>query len=418
MRQVPNTTISFRTIFPFFLVIVLDIMSINIIAPVLAPLVNNPHSVLFGMHASNVSRHILYGVIQALGPLCYAIGAPVLGYISDRVGRRKVLLICVIGSLVGLLAYIIGFKEASISIILIGRVVAGFTSGSLAVAQSAIADISRGPTKAKNIGIIAVAMTIGLISGPLLGGVLSDPTVLSWFNNSTPFYAGIILSAINLIILIFTLRETHDKSVRQYQGLAQNFYHVVFKSNIHFILLTYFVFELGWSMYYQSLMLLLSQDFQVTNKVIGFFASYVGLLISFFLIYGVRLVVNRFSLTSIVKPSFLIGIVVLLMGYFFNSLILQWIIAIPISIMVAFCYSILITMGSDNVDPEHQGLFMGIGDALLSVAFALTAFFGSLLAIKSAVLPELVAALLFIIAWLLFSLAKKQYHTPINLQKP
>ena len=414
MRQVPNTAVSFRTIFPFFLVIVLDIMSINIIAPVLAPLVNNPHSVLFGADASNISRHILYGVIQALGPLCYAVGAPVLGYISDRVGRRKVLLICVLGSLVGLLAYIIGFKTASISIILLGRVVAGFTSGSLAVAQSAIADISRGPTKAKNIGVIAVAMTVGLISGPLLGGVLSDPTVMSWFNNSTPFYAGIILSALNLIILIFTLRETHGKALGQHQGLAKDLHHMIFKNGIHFILLTYFVFELGWSMYYQALALLLAQDFHVTNKVIGFFASYVGLLISFFLIYGVRFVVDRFQLTRIVKPSFFVGIIVLLVGYFFNTITIQWIIAVPISIMVAFCYSILITMGSDKVDPDRQGLFMGTGDALLSIAFAITALFGSMLAIKSAVLPELVAAILFAIAWLLFPLAKKQYHVKPN----
>jgi predicted MFS family arabinose efflux permease len=248
--------------------------------------------------------------------------------------------------------------------------------------------------------------------------VLSDPTVIGWFNNSTPFYAGIILSAINLVILLFALRETHQVYAQQHKGLAQDFYHLIFKNNIHFILLTYFVFELGWSMYYQSLMLLLSQDFHVTNKVIGFFASYVGLLISFFLIYGVRLVVNRFPLTSIVKPSFVIGVVVLLIGYFFNTLTVQWLIAIPVSIMVAFCYSILITMGSDKVDPNHQGLFMGTGDALLSIAFAITAFSGGVLAIKSAVLPELVAAILFVIAWLLFPLAKKQYHAPPKSQIP
>ena len=410
MRQVPTIkTTSFKNIFPFFLVIVLDIMSINIIAPVLAPLVNNPTSVLFGHGASNVTRHVLYGLIMAIGPLCYAVGAPVLGYISDGAGRRKILLVCVLGSLLGMIAYIIGFLSNSVTTILIGKVITGFTSGSLAVAQSAIADVSQGPAKAKNIGMIAVAMTVGLISGPLLGGVFSDPTVVSWFSNTTPFYVGIVLSVINLVILIFSLRETHHMSPKS-RSIVKNFHRMLFKSNVHFIMLTFFVFELGWSLYYQSLALLLSQDFKVTNKVIGFFASYVGLLISVALIYGVRIVVSRFELVNIVKPSFVLGVVVLLLGYFFNHLLVQWLIAVPIAIMVAFCYSILITMGSDKVDSDMQGLFMGTSDSLLSIAFAISAFAGGVLAIKSAVLPELVAAGLFVIGFCLFPLARKQYQ--------
>ena len=413
MRQVPSSKTSFSLIFPFFLVIVLDIMSINIIAPVLAPLVNNPTSTLFGHGASNVSRHVLYGIIMAMGPLCYAVGAPVLGYISDYSGRRRILLLCVLGSLFGMVAYIIGFLTASVLTILLGKVVTGFTSGSLAVAQSAIADVSRGPAKAKNIGMIAVAMTVGLIAGPLLGGVLSDPTVVRWFSNTTPFYAGIILSMINLIVLMFNLRETHQVRKRTH-SFFKDAHKMLFKSHVHFIMLTFFVFELGWSLYFQSLALLLSQDFKVTNKVIGFFASYVGLLISVALIYGVRLVVNRFKLVNIVKPSFLLGTAVLLVGFFFNSLLIQWLIAVPIAIMVAFCYSILITMGSDKVDSSMQGLFMGTSDALLSIAFAISAFTGGVLAIKSAVLPELIAAVLFVIGFCLFPLARKQYQEDEN----
>lgn len=413
MRQVPSSKTSFSIIFPFFLVIVLDIMSINIIAPVLAPLVNNPSSTLFGHAASNVSRHVLYGIIMAIGPLCYAIGAPVLGYISDWSGRRRILLLCVFGSLLGMVAYIIGFLTASVVMILLGKVVTGFTSGSLAVAQSAIADVSRGPAKAKNIGVIAVAMTIGLITGPLLGGVLSDPTVVKWFSNTTPFYAGILLSLINLVILTFKLRETHCVGKRTH-GFFKDAHKMLFKSNVHFIMLTFFVFELGWSLYYQSLALLLAQDFNVTNKVIGLFASYVGLLISVALIYGVRLVVNRVELVKVIKPSFLLGITVLLLGFFFNSLLVQWLIAVPIAIMVAFCYSILITMGSDKVDSNMQGLFMGASDSLLSIAFAISGFTGAVLAIKSAVLPELVAAGLFVIGFCLFPLARKQYKEDEN----
>jgi MFS family permease len=381
------------------------------VTPILAPLVNDPSAHVLGAHSSVESRHIVYGLIQALSPLCYMLGAPILGYLSDRVGRRKILLFCIGGSFVGLLAYILSFNFNSLLILLFGRVIVGFTSGSLAVAQSAIADISKGAAKAKNIGLIAVAMTIGLIAGPLLGGVLSDPSVVSWFTNSTPFYAGIVLSVANLIILLTMLDETHmlvstDKS----HGLLRDFWRLLTQYNLQYILLSFFVFELGWSLYFQSLALLLAQHFHLANKMIGVFSSYVGLVLSLFLLYGVRVVVNRFELVKIVKPSYLLGIIVLLIGFFFNTMTMQWLIAIPISLMVAFCYTIFITMGSDKVDSNMQGLYMGVTDGLLSLAFAITAFLGSVLAIKSAIVPELVAAGFFAFGLLLFPLAQRQYQ--------
>lgn len=409
MRQVPNTrTTAFKNIFPFFCIIILDILSINVVSPVLAPLVNNPHTHVFGSHSSEVSRHVIYGLIQALSPFCYMIGAPVLGYISDKIGRRKVLLICILGSFMGLLCYVLSFKFTDLLILLVGRVIVGFTSGSLAVAQSAIADISQGPAKAKNIGLIAVAMTIGLIAGPLMGGVLSDPTVVPWFNNSTPFYAGIVLSVINLVILLTMLKETHQSDATARHQFFKDLFFLVKKNNVHFILLTFFIFEMGWSLYFQSLALLLSQNFHVTNKVIGLFSSYVGLILSFFLIYAVRWAVKRYSLTALIKPSFVLGAICLVIGFVFNSLLTQWLIAVPIALMVAFCYSILITLGSDKLSSDNQGLYMGVTDGLLSLAFAITAFAGGVLAIHSAVLPELIAAALFIVGLFVFPLAKRQ----------
>lgn len=410
MRQVPLKSASWQRLLPFFFVIVFDIMSINIVAPVLAPLVNNPDSALFGAQASAFSRHLLYGFIQALGPLCYAVGAPVLGVVSDKVGRRRVLLICVLGSLIGLIFYVAGFIAVNLSILILGRLIAGFTSGSLAVAQSAIADVSTGAEKAKNIGVIAVAMTIGLISGPLLGGVFSDPSVVSWFSNTTPFYVAIILSLVNLMILLVMLRETHTAASQKVGNIFPALTQLFFGSGIGWVLLSFFIFEFGWSLYYQSLALLLTQSFHVSNKVIGFFASYIGLLLSLFLLVGVRVALKYVALTKVVKPSLILGAIVLLLGFFTQSIVWQWLMAIPISLAVALCYSVLITMGSDKIDAHLQGLFMGTCDALLSIAFAITAFLGGVLSVHNARLPQLMAGCVFIIGALVFMLANKQYE--------
>jgi len=417
MRQVPTNIGKFRLIFPFFLVIILDVMSFGIVQPVLSVAVVDNTQHIFGLHSTVASRHAIYGFLLAIATLCYMFGTPILGYFSDRVGRRKILLVCLIGSLLGLLGYVLSFTLSSLPLLIIARIIIGFTSGSVAVAQSAIADVTSGVEKAKNIGVIAVALTIGLVAGPLVGGVLSDPTVLPWFNTNTPFYAGIILSIISLIVLLYSMQETHEivqnknknSLIAEVKLLGHEFMNITCRSNIHFILLTFFLFELGWSLYFQSLALLLAQSLNASLKMIGLLSSFVGLVLSLGLIYGVRFVVKRYKLTSIIGPSLVFGCLALIIGFIFNGLVLQWLIAIPIAIVVAFCYSILITFASDKTDANKQGLLMGTTDSLLALAFTITGYLSGVLAIHNAVLPQLVAAIFFAFGFLLYPLAKKQY---------
>lgn len=401
MRQVPKT--SSAALYTLFGVIVLDILSINIITPVLASAVNNTASTLFGMAATSATRHIFYGLIQALSPLCYIVGAPVLGYISDRIGRRKVLLLCLIGSFVSLVCSWISFATSDLLLLLLGRVIAGLTSGSLAVAQSAIADLSTGAEKARNIAQIAFAMTIGLVVGPLVGGVLSDPSVYSGFNTLTPFYVGMILSLLNIVLLLKTFRETHE-STKVSNQFWHNLVTLLRHKKLYRVLTLFFIFEAGWSLYFQSLPLLFAQDFHASNKIIGFFSAYAGLMLSLSLLYGVRTLVKYYQLTAFIKPSFLFGAIALMIGYFTHSVLAQILVAIPITFITACLYATLITIGSDRVGTHFQGLYMGVTDAVLALAFTITAFLSGVLTIHQAIFPQLIAAIIFVIGFFSFRL--------------
>jgi DHA1 family tetracycline resistance protein-like MFS transporter len=387
MRQVPA----------FFLVIIIDAMSFGIVTPVLAPLVNQT-SLLGG---SDLYRHVMYGLLQSIAPLCYMIGAPLLGYFSDRLGRKKILFYCTFGSLFGLMGYTIAFITNSLLILFVARIIVGATTGSLAIAQAAIADISSGAEKAKNIGIIAVAMTIGLVAGPLLGGVFSDPTLVSWFNNTTPFYVGIFLVLINIVVLLKMLKNDSVNASREFT-FFHDLCHLFKLPKLRSILIVFFVFELGWSLYYSSIALLLSQQFHFSNKMIGIFSSYIGFILSIFLFLGVRIVVRKIPLRLIIMPSLLVAAIVLGIGFLFNSMLLQWGIVVLIALPVALCYSILITLASDQLPSYEQGLLMGVTDSLLSLAFAITGLLSGILAVNNAVLPELVAGLFFMMATLIF----------------
>ena len=402
MRQVPA----------FFLVIIIDAMSFGIVTPVLAPLVNQA-SLLGG---SDLYRHLMYGALQAMSPLCYMVGAPFLGYLSDRIGRKKILLYCILGSLLGLIGYATSFIFNSLIILFIARVIVGITSGSLAVAQAAIADASHhGADKAKNIGVIAVAMTIGLVAGPLLGGVFSDPTIISWFNNTTPFYVGIFLTVINLFFLLKVLKNDRPHLNPPLQAGEENnkftFFHELFHlfklPKLRAILMVFFVFELGWSLYYSSVALLLAQQFHFSNKMIGIFSSYIGLMLSIFLFWGVRAIVRKIPLKSIVMPSLILASVILIIGFLFDSMLLQWGIVLVIALSVALCYSILITLASDQLPSHEQGLLMGATDSLLSLTFAITGFLSGILAVSNALLPELIAGIFFMAAAFVFYRVKR-----------
>jgi DHA1 family tetracycline resistance protein-like MFS transporter len=407
MRQVPNLRLpNLRLLFPFFFVIAIDAMCHGIITPILAPLMLKASGSAFGLPLNEATRHIMYGLIQMTATFCYMIGAPLLGYFSDKMGRRKIIFFCLISSTIGLLCYAWSFATNDLVILFIARIIVGFGTGSLAVAQAAIADVTQGSEKAKNIGFIAVAMTVGLVAGPLLGGLLSDPTVYHGFTNTTPFWVAIGLSLLNLLFLV-RMVETNPAKPTVHYKLVASLKILLAAPSMLLILATFFLFELGWSLYFQSIAVVLVQTFNLANKEIGLFSSYIGLILSFGLFYGVRMVVGRFSLKQIIQPSLIIGVVALLLGFFFNHLWLQIFIAIPISIVVAFCYAILITLASDKAEQNKQGLLMGTTDCLLALAFTITAFLSGALTISNAVLPQLVAALFWLVGWLLFAFLRK-----------
>ncbi len=399
----------FPFIFPFLLVITIDAMSFGIVTPLLASLIDEVG--LLG--GTETTRHITYGILQALSPLCYMLGAPLLGYFSDRLGRKKILLYCIGGSFLGLLGYAAAFFWESLSILIIARIIVGLTSGSLAVAQAAIADLTEGAEKAKSIGAIAIAMTIGLVAGPLLGGVLSDTSVCSYFTDQTPFSVALLLTILGAIILMNYVEETNRPSIllspprHLLHSVSREMIALWRNDSIRYLLLTFFLFELGWSLYYSALPLLLTLSFHSSNKVIGIFSAYVGVMLSLWLWLGVRMVTRFFSLKKIIQPSLIIGAVSLLIAASYNILSMQAIMAITIALSVALCYSILITLMSDLALKQQQGLLLGSSDALLSLAFAITGFLAGILTLHSAILPEIISAVFFVMAMLLFRVRVK-----------
>ncbi|MEM9243468.1 MAG: MFS transporter [Pseudomonadota bacterium] len=404
MRQAPNATnYQFRLILPYFFIIILDVMSIWIVLPVLAPLVNTSANIL-GHHLSDANKHLMYGVILSITGFCLIFAAPLLGYLSDRIGRKKVLIYCACGAFVSFMIYSFSFSLNSLILLLIARLVNGVSSGSLVVAQSAMADISHGEQRAINIAFIAVAMTLGLLFGPLLGGVLSDKTLISWFNNALPFYAGAVLSFICIMMMFYFLKETSVHRLKQ-----ENNYHFAYGMKqllknhyVIFVLLSFFFFELAWNLYVQSIPLFLTKQLHYSNAMLGFFLNGVMLVMSIGLLVILRISLKFMTLHKIILLGLLINIVAYLAAYFFAGHTGQWLAGILIALAVATCYPALKAAASNAFLQQAQGFIMGVSYAILCFAFAISGILSGYLNYKNVKLPFQASVVFCCIGFIIF----------------
>ena len=187
---------------PLFLVIFIDTFGYFLVMPVILKLFIQTHSALLPTNTSVSVRHRLYGITLGLSPLAFITLSPFIGRLSDRFGRKRVIAGCLYASLAGFALPIAGITYRHISLIMLGRFIAGAGTTSQPVAQAAITDFSNGKQRAFNLSLIGFSMTLAMVAGPLAGSYLSDsnwiacfqPLVLVWyFARCHQYYTSVLL---------------------------------------------------------------------------------------------------------------------------------------------------------------------------------------------------------------------------------
>ena len=183
----------------------IDVLSIGIIIPVLPELVQ----VLIGGDESAASPYV--AVITAVFSLMQFLFAPVMGLLSDRFGRRPILLLSLFG--LGVDFIIQGFAT-NVAWLFAGRMFAGMMGASITTANAYIADVSDDDTRARNFGLIGVMFGLGFIIGPSLGGLLGG------IGLRVPFFTAAGLALINWLYGYFILPESLPSDRRRAQPLS------------------------------------------------------------------------------------------------------------------------------------------------------------------------------------------------------
>lgn len=175
-----------------FTTVMLDAVGIGLIFPILPALIRSV------THTSDVAHWI--GALTALYAAMQFVFAPVLGALSDRFGRRPVLLVSLAGATID---YLFLAFAPSLWLLFVGRAIAGLTSANMAVAQACLADVTPEGRRAHRFGLFNAMFGIGFVVGPVLGGLLGD----HWLR--LPFLLAAALNGCNLLLALFALPETH-----------------------------------------------------------------------------------------------------------------------------------------------------------------------------------------------------------------
>lgn len=368
---------------PLFFVIAIDSMGLGILFPILSDLLINHQSHFLSSTTSNFIRELWYGITIGIYMIAWFFGSAMLGDLSDTMGRKKSLLICLIGASLGYFISAIAIIFHSLIFLIVGRVIAGFTAGSQPIAQAAIVDVSSDDTRAKNIGLVLLAVSIGFVLGPVMGGILSNHHLVSWFNYSTPLFLAGILSLINCVLLYFSFQETfiQTKKIKIRLHYALQIFKEAFQSKrIRMLSLVLLVETVGWSNYFSFVSQLLLRRFHYSAQEVSFFLAVLSVGFSIGFGFLVNPASKYFNLKKCVITNLWIAAVLCLITGITRNTALIWIAAMLMGLSVAVMYSLLITLFSNQVNADEQGWIMGITNSVGALSFGITSFISGFIA--------------------------------------
>ncbi len=396
-----------------FFTVFLDLLGVGIVIPVIAAVVLENDGGLLPSYVSLEWRPVILGLLIAAYPLSQFVGSPLLGAISDHIGRRKVLITVLLGSCAGYCLFALGIIWHSLPLLFLSRVIDGFGGGSVAVAISAIADISHEDEKARNFGLIGTAFGLGFILGPYIGGRLSDPTTLSWFTYATPFWLAAMLCSINALLVIFWLPETLKTSINTKVSVltgVRNIRKAWDMPNLRTMFIVSFVLAFGFNFFTQFFQVFLIEKFHFSQKQIGDLFAYIGLWIV--LTQGVilRPISRWFS------PAGILSVSVLCLAMVLPLLVIpehpggMYFILPFIAMFQGLIQPTSIAVVSNLATKESQGEVMGIYQSIQSLGIAIPPIIAGCIVTVHRNMPTLVAAVCTLFAWVLFVFFFRREH--------
>ena len=348
-----------------FLIVFIDMLGFGLILPLLPY-----YAETFG------ASDIIIGLLVASYAAAQLIGAPILGRLSDRFGRRPVLLLSLFGTLLGFL--LLGFAK-TLLVLFAARILDGLTGGNISVAQAYISDVTDAKNRAKGLGMIGAAFGLGFIIGPASGGILSQ------WGYAVPAFVAAGLVSINLLMVALWLPESLPPEKRETateKRPAVNVTALIDALKRPFtgpLLITRFFFGLAFSIFQTIFALYALRRFDLGATETGFILTYVGVLAA--IVQGglVGRLSQRFRDDLLIFSS--VGIMALsLLGWALApSVTVLLIILIPTAFAGGILNTVLSSALTKTVQPQEIGGILGLSASIESATRVIAPTLGGIL---------------------------------------
>ena len=345
-----------------FLTVFIDLLGFGILIPILPA---------FAERVLHVDETAI-GIVIAVYSFVQFIFNPILGRISDKHGRKPVIVICL---LINALGYVIFAFTSSFTVLLLSRIVGGVGGSSVSVAQAYIADVTTKETRSKGMGVIGSAFGLGFVFGPLIGGLLSayGYTVTGLGSASFSFLAFIV----TIILLPESIQNKQVDVVIRKKLINFEAYSKAYRNPALAILISlFFVLTFSFANIYGTFALLGIQVYGFTDLQNGYILGILGLTsaaVQGGLIGHLDKLLGKKKL--LILGSFFMMIGLAIMPYAGNFLKLA-IDCIALSIGTGIFQPTVLSLISQNASDEEQGMTFGVNQSLSAVGRVLGPLWG------------------------------------------
>ncbi len=404
-----------KNLFFLFFIIFIDTLGIGILIPIVPQILGDPTSAYYLLSPEQKDLgFFLLGLLVASYPVAVFFAAPILGALSDKYGRKPILVVSILGTSISYFVFAYAIFTQNIPLLFLSRIFDGITGGNISVAQAAIADLTSRENRTRNYGMMGSVFGLGFIFGPFLGGVLSSPAVHSSFDVSTPFIFSGILALCSAVFLTFFFKESIIEKARERKiNLLASFYNIAKAnkfSSLRFLFVVSLLFSLGITFYTSFFNVYLTNKFGFSAADIGAFFAYVGVCIIFTQLFIVGAIAKRFSEIEILGPAYLAS-GIMIAAFLVPNIAWQVILIVPIAaIPHGLQHANFISLLTKKADPDMLGEVLGVQSSISSIGQALPPIFaGSLAAIFAPGMPIFISALFIISAGIIFIKKVKPY---------
>ena len=399
------------TFFTLYLIYILDLVGMVFVYIIVSPLIINPHFHMLAAATPLSTRNLVIGLLFATYPFAQFFAAPILGDLSDRFGRKRILVISTLGTTFSIALSAISIYMSSLTLLFISRLFSGIFAGNLTVTQATVANLAPDEKKAHYMAIFSAVGGIGWTIGPFVAAFLSDPKILSFFDFATPFWFLASLFFLSFLFLIFSLQEPNQPESEQklhLSKIAPNLLSVFKVKNILVPFLASLFTIFGWMIYQGFLAPYLIEKYRFTERWEG----YAYALSSLFWFFG-GMLSNKWVLKhhpakrAIIIPMFLSGLAVLLFLIAFKSY-WAWPLMAVANLTQAIVTACFFTLFAQLVPAEGQGKIFGSWNAGFALASSLGPFLASIFVRFQINLPYLIAAAILIVTGIYYLLWYKK----------